>query len=158
MSPATIQLALSSKSHADIAFVTDAVAPQAIGTKIAYESRVMEVMDCLDYPDNSCGADTPRGTMGCVVLAGTTTLAGSCTTMHDIFCRLVHTFRCSIADASGMCSEVPARIARLPHVGRLQVGCRADMVVFHSEDTLSTICDVFVAGRRVSLDRVSATH
>ena len=115
---------------------------QVIGAKIAYEDRVMEVIDCADFPD---AAGTPRGTNGCVVLQGTTTLAGSCTTMFRIFQQLVTSFGLSLQQAVQVCCESPAKIVRLPHVGRLAVGCRADMVALTSVEDL-TIERVYVGG------------
>jgi hypothetical protein len=73
---------------------------QVIGATIAYENRVMEVIDCADFPED---IGTPRGTSGCVVLQGTTTLAGSCTTMHAIFAKLVSLFRLTISQAIEVC-------------------------------------------------------
>ncbi len=102
----------------------------------------MEVIDCADFPES---ADTPRGTNGCVVLQGTRTLAGSCTTMLRIFVQLVRTFGLTLQQAVQVCCEAPARVVQLPTVGRLAVGCRADMVFLRSHQEL-VIERVFVAG------------
>jgi N-acetylglucosamine-6-phosphate deacetylase len=101
---------------------------QVPGALLAYEDRVMEV--------------TAQG----VVLRGTSTLAGSCTTMHAIFVTLLTTFGLPLEEASALCSGTPARVARLPHVGSLDVGKRADLVCLASIAEPHTIQRVYVAG------------
>ena len=143
--PATIQLALACKPRNRLTFITDAVAPPVIGTKIAYETRVMEVIKCSDYlPAGSIRSPDEDG--ACVVLEGTKTLAGSAATLHDVFKRLVTWFGLPLNEASQVCSETPAAIAGLTHVGRLTPGCRADCVLLNSDYNVER---VFVAGQQL---------
>jgi hypothetical protein len=104
---------------------------QVPGATLAYEDRVMEV--------------TAKG----VVLQGTSTLAGSCTTMHAIFTSLLTTFGLPVQQAVALCCETPAAVARLPHVGTLDVGRRADFVCLASLDVPGDLRRVFVAGAPV---------
>ena len=47
--------------------------------------------------------------------------------------RNLHMLGASLADAVGAATEVPARVLRLPAIGRLAVGLPADVVVLSDE-------------------------
>jgi N-acetylglucosamine-6-phosphate deacetylase len=59
-------------------------------------------------------------------------LAGSTLTMIEAV-RNLHSLGASLEDAIGAATEVPARVLRLPTVGRLAVGLPADVVVLTDE-------------------------
>jgi len=73
--PLTVAAVIGARSLDDVACVTDTVLEPTPGTKVKYLGRQLEV--------------TPDGKT--VVLAGTTTLAGSCCTLLDAFKNLVNT-------------------------------------------------------------------
>jgi len=59
-------------------------------------------------------------------------LAGSTLTMIEAI-RNLHALGASLADAVSAATEVPARVLRLPGVGRIEVGLAADVVVLTDE-------------------------
>jgi N-acetylglucosamine-6-phosphate deacetylase len=65
-------------------------------------------------------------------------LAGSTLTMLDAV-RNLHALGASFEDAIGAATEVPARVLRLPSVGRIAVGQRADVVVLSEELELERV-------------------
>lgn len=125
VSPVTVQLALASKPHQDIAFISDAIADQRPGKTINYSGRNVSVSD---------DATT-------VNVTGTNTMAGSCITLWETFQSLLGTFRVPLEEAVGMVSTNPAAIAQLEHIGSLQAGKRADFLLL-SEDrrVLEGVC------------------
>jgi len=74
-----------------------------------------------------------------VLLKGTKTLAGSCVNLLDVFYNLVYILKVPIPEASLMLSEVPCRIAKLKHIGKLIVGKRADMILFSGDLKLQKV-------------------
>jgi len=116
--PLVIQLILKAKDWSKIAFITDSFLEPSADHSISYGGRQLEVS--RNYKSNCC----PR-----VVLKGTKTMAGSCTTMLAMFQYLVNVFRVPIAEASKMCSANPARITKLNNVGSLKEGNRGDMLL-----------------------------
>ena len=72
--------------------------------------------------------------------------------MHAMFCRLLQLFGAPLGDAVGMCSQVPAKVARLGHVGTLRPGQRADVVCMASLAAPHVLQHVFVAGKPVALE------
>ncbi|MDE3092108.1 MAG: amidohydrolase family protein, partial [Chloroflexota bacterium] len=57
------------------------------------------------------------------------TLAGSLLTMDQAIRNLVAWRVCSLADALTLASTTPARVLNLNHLGRIAVGCAADLVM-----------------------------
>ena len=70
-------------------------------------------------------------------------LAGSTLTMIEAV-RNLHSLGVPLADAIGAATEVPARVLRIPSVGRLGIGAPADLVVVSDELELER---VLVEGR-----------
>mmetsp|Transcript_13788 Transcript_13788/g.32619 ORF Transcript_13788/g.32619 Transcript_13788/m.32619 type:complete len:116 (+) Transcript_13788:254-601(+) len=64
-----------------------------------------------------------------VWLEGGGPLAGSCRPVLSSLRRLVHRHGVSLRDAVMMCCTSPARVANLSHVGTIDVGMRADMLL-----------------------------
>ena len=67
------------------------------------------------------------------------THTGSCGTLHGAFVELVQTHSRPFGDAVAMCSSNPARIAGLQHVGTLEVGRRADIVMMDDELAIQSV-------------------
>jgi N-acetylglucosamine-6-phosphate deacetylase len=65
-------------------------------------------------------------------------LAGSTSTMHEAI-RNLHALGASFEAAVGAATEVPARVLRLPSVGRLAAGVPADVVVLSDELELERV-------------------
>jgi N-acetylglucosamine-6-phosphate deacetylase len=97
-----------------VALVTDAIAGAGL-TDGVYRLAGLEI----DIRDG-----VARGPSGA--------LAGSTLTMIDAV-RNLHMLGASLADAVGAATEVPARVLRLPAIGRLAVGLPADVVVLSDE-------------------------
>ena len=97
-----------------VALVTDAMAGAGV-TDGVYRLAGLEI----DIRDG-----VARGPSGA--------LAGSTLTMIDAV-RNLHVLGASLADAVGAATEVPARVLRLPAIGRLAVGLPADVVVLSDE-------------------------
>jgi N-acetylglucosamine-6-phosphate deacetylase len=97
-----------------VALVTDAIAGAGL-TDGVYRLAGLEI----DIRDG-----VARGPSGA--------LAGSTLTMIDAV-RNLHELGASLADAVTAATEVPARVLRLPAVGRLAVGLPADVVILSDE-------------------------
>eukprot|EP00729_Bicosta_minor_P017007 gene17007-20076_t len=117
--PLTVAAVIGARSLDDVACVTDTVLEPTPGTKVKYLGRQLEV--------------TPDGKT--VVLAGTTTLAGSCCTLLDAFKNLVNTLGISVAEASHRVTRNPASIAHISHTGAIAVGMRADLLLLTNGPT-----------------------
>ncbi|XP_071807846.1 N-acetylglucosamine-6-phosphate deacetylase-like [Asterias amurensis] len=128
--PLAVSNLLSSRHFSQIAFVSDCTAEAIPNKKITYSDRNMRV--------------TTDGK--CLVIDGTTTLAGSCCSCLDAFKSLIKTFHIGIGKAAAMVSENPARIANLKGIGGVKVGNRADLVLF--DDNLNLL-KTFVCGQPV---------
>lgn len=91
-----------------------------------------------------------------VVLGGSTTLAGSCSTQLFMFQTLITKFggnfflkdneQVSIGKASKMLSENPARIAKIDKIAKIEKGYRGDLLLFTKDLHLT---HTFIAGRTV---------
>jgi len=121
--PLAVQLALSTKKHDNIAFITDAIIDKQVDKPINYAGRMLEISN-----------DKTK-----VLLKGTNTLAGSCINLLDVFYNLINVLNVPIPEASMMLSEVPCRIAKLKHIGKLAVGKRADMILFSGDLKLQKV-------------------
>ncbi|XP_072045104.1 N-acetylglucosamine-6-phosphate deacetylase-like [Amphiura filiformis] len=129
--PLAISNLLSARHYSQIAFVSDATAEPIPNHKMRYCDRDMQV-----------SADGK-----CLVMSGTTTIAGSCCSSLDAFRSLVKVFHVGIGKAVAMVAENPARIAKLDDsIGKLQVGRRADLLLF--DDSLN-LQQTFVFGNPV---------
>lgn len=95
--------------------------PTALAASVSYGKTVLEVS-----PDKR------------VCLKGTATLAGSCVSQLEIFRNLVNVLGVARGSAACMLSEVPARIAGLTHLGRLEPNRRADFLVLSNDLQLDT--------------------
>ncbi|PRP83165.1 N-acetylglucosamine-6-phosphate deacetylase-like [Planoprotostelium fungivorum] len=122
--PLVIQLILKAKHWSKIAFITDSFLEPSADHSISYGGRQLEV---ARVKSNCC----PR-----VVLKGTKTMAGSCTTMIAMFQYLVNVFRVPIDQASQMCSANPARITKLKNIGSIGSGYRADLLLLNKDLSL----------------------
>jgi len=69
-------------------------------------------------------------------VVGTNTLAGSCSTLLETFHSLVNILGVPIGKAVAMLSENPARIAKITHTGLIEVGKRADVLLFNEDLSL----------------------
>jgi len=103
--------------------VTDAFLEPGAVKPITYGGRELEVK--REKKDPSAR----------VVIKGTTTMAGSCTTQLSMFHNLVNLFHVPIYDAVDMLAHNPARIVNLDkqNIGSLRVGNRADILLFDKE-------------------------
>lgn len=61
------------------------------------------------------------------------TLSGSCLTMLWAAKNCVEQVGIDLAEAINMASLYPAQLAKMPHKGRIAVGCDADMIVFNDQ-------------------------
>jgi len=118
--PLTISLLLKSRHFKNIAFITDCVLEGIPGAIIKYGNRQMQV--------------SPSGRTMSII--GTNTLAGSCSTLLDRLHSLVNIFGVPIGKAMAMLSENTARIAKISHTGRIEVGKRADLLLLNENLSL----------------------
>ena len=113
----TLAAVLAARDPRDIAFITDAIAEPVPGKIYEYQSGV-EV----------------AGHGECCYLRGTSTLAGSCTNLHETLIRLIDVMRVPLSEAVAMVSAIPAKVTRIDdQVGMLKPGLKADMVLIDSE-------------------------
>ncbi|XP_065176076.1 N-acetylglucosamine-6-phosphate deacetylase-like [Sycon ciliatum] len=126
--PLTVKCTLSARHPSNIAFISDAIALPEANRRTAYAGRHLVV---------SSDAKT-------VKLEGTDTLAGSCASLLETFRNLVNVLGVSEEDASSMLSTTPARIVGLEHVGKIEVGRRADFLLLDKNYELK---QTVIAGR-----------
>lgn len=119
--PMAVSLLLKARHFKNIAFITDCVLEGIPGKTVKYGSKQIQV--------------SPSGRT--LSIAGTNTLAGSCGTLLGAFHSLIHIFRVPLGDAVAMLSENPARIAKISHTGLIEVGKRADLLLFDTQLNLS---------------------
>lgn len=67
------------------------------------------------------------------------TLAGSAASLAGCVERLWRATGCSLAEALGTATEVPARVIGEHGRGRLAVGCRADLALWEQDPTQRTL-------------------
>ncbi|XP_077863301.1 N-acetylgalactosamine-6-phosphate deacetylase-like [Saccoglossus kowalevskii] len=128
--PLTISTLLKTRSINNVAFISDCTAESNPGKKVKY-----------------CGRDVEVSADGkCLYLSGSETIAGSCCSVKDAFHSLVETLGLNIGEAVAMVTETPARIAKLDHIGKIEVNKRADLLLFDSELNLQK---TIVAGQLV---------
>lgn len=126
--PLALTLALRGKNNDNIAFISDSIIEDKVGTVKFYGGRQIEV----NQKRQCC-------------LRGTSTIAGSCVGQFEAFVHLLTVFRCSLLSAVKMMSSNPARIARISdRVGTLLPGRRADFLILSSSAT--TLQQTFIAG------------
>ena len=135
VNPLSVAALLNAKrngSFKSLAFITDAIADSAVPGK---ELTYVDVRKAYVSKD------------GLTVHDENGVLCGSCTTLYETFKRLVNGFSMTVPEASCMCSENPATIARIQdRVGKLQQGSLADVLCL---DASLAIIDVIVSGKRV---------
>lgn len=109
--------------------ITDAIATKHFTGHLLFNDRAVEVRD------------------GKLVLKGTNTIAGSCSTMDELLRIAVNVVGLTVEEAARMLAERPARVARIyPHVGSLKNHSRGDFVALSND--LHVRC-VAVAGNTV---------
>jgi N-acetylglucosamine-6-phosphate deacetylase len=120
-----------------VALVTDAMAAADLG-----DGRYRLGQMAVDVVD------------GVARIAGTPTIAGSTTTMDQLFRRAVYAWALEGRDAdealmraARQTATIPARVLRRPDVGSLETGRRADFVVLDAD---LRVADVVVGGAAVS--------
>jgi len=116
--PLVVKLLLNSKDHMKMACVTDSLMEPITEETVTFAGRQLEVQ-------TGPNGDSPR-----VVLKGTSTIAGSCTTQLTMFHSLMEIFDVPLFEAVSMLSHNPAKILKLSHVGGIKVGNRADLLLF----------------------------
>lgn len=128
--PAMVQLAVRAKGAGAVMAITDATAGAGlpVGSQARLGGRTITV-----------GPDAARLDDG--------TLAGSVLTMDAAFRLLVRRVGLGLTDASRLCSTTPARALGLTDTGRLEAGCRADLVLL---DRDLRVRSVWLAGAPVS--------
>ncbi len=109
--PAALALAFRAKGVERVALVTDMMPATGIGDGV-YRLGAQQVMVVAGAARLSDG-----------------TLAGSVLRMDEAVRNAVAWMGATPADALRMASEVPARLLGLPHIGRIAVGCAADLVL-----------------------------
>lgn len=109
--------------------ITDAIATKHFDGHLMFNDRAVEVRD------------------GKLVLKGTSTIAGSCSTMDELLRNAVNIIGLPITEAVRLLSERPARVARLyPYIGCLKDKSRADFVALSND---LEVRRVVVAGNTV---------
>ena len=132
VSPMALRALLGARGVNDICCITDAIAESIPGKRIKYSSdRLAEVSE-----DGQT-----------VNIAGTTTLCGSCTSLHDTFRRLVDVLKVTMLEAVHVCSTTPSRIVGIDNeVGSLEIGKRGDLLMLDKDlNLLQTV----IGGRTV---------
>lgn len=130
--PLTVQLAIQCREN-HLAFVTDAIMEKGDTQTVTYCSRAIHILE--------------KDQKHMVVLKENQTIAGSCTSMLQIFHHLVKELQLPVPTAVSMLSEIPARIAGVEKlIGSLQPGKRADILLFDDQFVLQK---TIVAGQVV---------
>jgi N-acetylglucosamine-6-phosphate deacetylase len=103
----------------DVAVISDCIAAYRPGKRFLYNGRTIVVR-----PSGGCCLCDEHGNP-------TATLAGSTATQADQFLSLVTTFGCDLAQACRMLATTPARIANVNHVGAIEVGRKANLLLLN---------------------------
>lgn len=135
--PLVVQMAMQLKNPEKICFITDAIADHN-DKNFRTQSISMNGRDI---------AITKQG----VFIANTQNMAGSCTNQLEIFHNLTRALRVPIATAFRMLSENPANYVGLNHIGTIEVGKQANLLVFDKEMNLS---HVLLNGETVVFDEI----
>eukprot|EP00931_Biecheleriopsis_adriatica_P076626 TRINITY_DN50314_c0_g1_i1.p1 TRINITY_DN50314_c0_g1~~TRINITY_DN50314_c0_g1_i1.p1 ORF type:complete len:481 (+),score=61.49 TRINITY_DN50314_c0_g1_i1:78-1520(+) len=159
VSPLVLQVACACKPQGTACFITDGIAEPVPGLRIKYAGRVAEVKE----------RDGRGAVYSTSALGGDEVLVGSCIALLDAFrtaakCDLagvaalgrsiaVKTLGLELCRAVDMCCCTPAVVAKLPHIGNLRVGQRADILLMDMNLDLKT---VLVAGAIVHDTRTGA--
>lgn len=130
---------------AGAALARDGVVVELIGDGWHVHPAVMRMVWAVKGPgqvaaisDGTAGSACPRGTQarlgGRSVLVGEVarlddgTVAGSVTTISEVWSRWVHEVRVPLVDASRMCAATPAAAVGRPDLGSIVTGAPADLV------------------------------
>ena len=109
------------------------VQPDAIALAFrAAKSRICLVSDSVSWRTQSGSRPGVEIRDGAPRLSDDT-LAGSCTPLSECVQRVVQECGVSIATALESATSIPADLARLPDVGRIRVGQKADLLALDSE-------------------------
>eukprot|EP00760_Papus_ankaliazontas_P000466 PhM_4_TR10080/c1_g1_i2/m.75644/K01443/nagA, AMDHD2; N-acetylglucosamine-6-phosphate deacetylase len=133
--PVAAMTVLSTRRTADdVCAISDCIAAPILGTRFNYNGRGAEVR-----AEGAAFLCDSRGRV-------TTTLAGSTSTVCEMFRTLQTQYGLDVVVASRVCSTTPARVANIGHeVGALEKGKYANLVVV--ETSLSSVVRVMVRGR-----------
>lgn len=137
--PVAVQMVLSAKDSGDVAVISDCISVHEPGRRLKYNGRNIAVQ-----AEGGCYLCDEQG-------RPTPTLAGSTVTLADEFLTLVTHFGVPLVTACRMLATTPARIAKINHVGALEVGRKANVLLVNNE--LNTIERRMVYGRMVEADR-----
>ncbi len=126
--PSIFTWLIKAKGVECITLVSDAMAAAGLGAGeyMLGDRRVMVDETSARLDDPSTRALHPAGQAGSGRGA---TLAGSILTMDQAVRNVVAWGACSLADALTMASTTPANLLGLQQLGRIAVGCAADLVV-----------------------------
>jgi len=119
VSPAVLKLAVTCKRKGMACFITDGIAEPLPGLKMMHTGRTSEVVVQNGIPQVVLTTPEQSGV-----------LIGSCIMLLDAFKTAINILGLDVATAVEMCSCLPARIAGLSHIGTLDVGKRADILLF----------------------------
>jgi len=119
--PLVVHLALQTKNRNNICFITDAIA------------------DCHDTGTITMGGSRLSITEHGVFLENSTKMAGSSANQLEIFYNLIKVLKVSIPEAIMMSSENPARFVGLDHIGSIEIGKQANLLVFDREMKLNQV-------------------
>lgn len=135
--PLVVQMALQLKNPEKICFITDAIADH---NDKNYRTQSISMN----------GRDISITKEG-VFIANTQNMAGSCTNQLEIFHNLTRALHLPIATAFRMLSENPAHYVGLNHIGTIEVGKQANLLVFDKQMNLS---HVLLNGETVVFDEI----
>lgn len=117
VNPIAIQSVLSCRSAEDVALISDCISSYHPGKRLRYNGRQIAVK-----AEGGCYLCDSQG-------RPTSTLAGSTVTLADQFFTLVSHFRLDVVTAALLLATTPARIAQLHHVGSIEIGKRANLLL-----------------------------
>ena len=149
--PGIIAAALD--AGADVELICDGLHIHPAAIRVAHKlygeklNLVSDSLRCAGMPDGDyeLGGQPITLSGGVARLSGTDTLAGSAISMLDAL-RNVVAFGLPLTDAVYAASTAPADAIRAKDIGRIQVGCAADLVVLDKELNLVA---VYVDGEKV---------
>jgi N-acetylglucosamine-6-phosphate deacetylase len=140
-----LQAALAARSECGgLCFVTDGSAEPIEGLEFLLTGRTAKVVMKNGIPRVELATES-----GSV-------LAGSSIMMLDAFRTAVQILGADVGRAVDMCSTTPAKIAGLPHVGTLECGMRADLVLL--SDSLNVQHTVVAGAIAHDADIAASSH
>lgn len=119
----TLQSVLTSRSVDDIAIITDCISAHIPGKHVVYNGR-----DGVVKAGGACYLCDAFG-------RASNTLAGGTSMLADQFHILITLFGMDVVQACLHTATVPARVAYLPDVGAIEVGKKANLLLFDADLT-----------------------